>query len=193
MKYSGSLLPLLLVAVLAGLTFWLARISESGSVDRSGKSRHDPDFIVENFTVRRFDAEGSLQHTLASLRMEHFPDDDSTVVTEPRITFHRSAPTQLSANSAWVSKDAKEVRLEGNVRLVRSAADSPETVVTTSRLNILPDDEVARSDAAVTVAQGRSVINGTGLRVDNKSQTTTLLGPVRGTIVRKSAAGDKAP
>lgn len=193
MKHSGSLLPLLLVAVLAGLTFWLQSVSEPGSSDRSGKSRHDPDFIVERFTVRRFDTGGGLQHTLASSRMEHFPDDDSTVVTEPRITFHRTSPTQLSANSAWVSKDAKEIRLEGNVRLVRSAADSLATVVTTTRLSIFPDDEVARTNTAVTIEQGRSVINGTGLVADNKIQTTTLLGPVRGTIVRKSASGDKAP
>lgn len=193
MKHSSSLLPLLLVAVLAGLTFWLQSLSQSGGVDRSGKNRHDPDFIVENFNVRRFDAEGSLQHTLASKRMEHFPDDDSTVVTEPRITFHRASPTKLSAATAWVSKDAKEVRLEGDVRLVRSGADSLETVVTTSSLNIFPDDEVARTNAAVTIEQGRSVIHGTGLIVDNKTQTTTLHGPVRGSIVRKSAAGDKAP
>jgi len=185
MKHAGSLFPLLLVGVLAGLTFWLQRITEPQSADRSGRDRHDPDFIVDTFTVRRFNAEGALQHTLAATRMLHYPDDDTTMVVAPRVTFHSTPPSQLTAEQALVSKDAQSVRLERNVRLSRSAeAGGLGTEVTTTRLDIVPDLETASTDTPVTITQGRSVVTGSGLTADNKIQQTTLFGPVRGTIHR---------
>ena len=192
MKHGGALFPLLLVGVLAGLSFWLQGITEPG-VDRSGRLRHDPDFIVDNFSVRRFDVGGTLQHTVVSRRMAHFPDDDTTHLEAPRMDFHRQPPAVLTANTAWISRDAKEVRLEGNVRFVRGGADGFETVVATSLLNIFPDEETARTDAPVNIAQGLSTIDGTGLVMDNKIQTATLLGPVRGTIHRKPDSERKSP
>jgi lipopolysaccharide export system protein LptC len=188
MRHRGSPLPLIIVGALVGLSFWLQSVSEVPAGDRSGRGRHDPDFIVENFTLRRFDTAGELQHTLVSQRMEHFPDDDSTHVDKPQVTFHSTPPMRLSADTARLSKDAKEVRLEGNVRLVRSGgkdATGMDTVVATSMLDVFPDEERARSDAPVTITQGRSIVNGTGLTADNRVKIITLGGPVRGTIERK--------
>lgn len=193
MKYSGSLFPLLLVGVLAGLTFWLQQVAQPGIADRSGRARHDPDYIVEKFSVRRFNAEGTLQHTLTSPRMSHYPDDDSTVLNAPLIVFHGTPPSRLSGNIAYVSKDAKEVVLDGNVSMVRAGVDAPDTVVSTARLNIFPDDETARSDAAVTITKGLTVINGTGLTIDNKTSITQLFGPVRGIIYRANDSSRKTP
>ncbi|MDP2793455.1 MAG: LPS export ABC transporter periplasmic protein LptC [Sulfurisoma sp.] len=187
MRHAGSLFPLLLIGVLAALTFWLQRVAEPQSADRSGRGRHDPDFIVDSFTVRRFNAEGALQHTLAATRMLHYPDDDTTTVIAPRVTFHATPPTQLTAEQARVSKDAKSVRLERDVRLSRGTeAGRLTTEVTTSRLDVMPDLETASTDAPVTITQGRSVIAGNGLIVDNKTRQTILLGPVRGTIYRNT-------
>lgn len=187
MRHAGSLFPLLLVGVLAGLTFWLQSIAEPPSPDRSGRDRHDPDFIVDTFTVRRFNTEGALQHTLAASRMQHYPDDDTTLVIAPRVTFHGTPPTYLTAEQALVSKDAKAVRLERNVVLSRSGeAGGLTTEVASERLDVLPDLETASTDTPVTITQGRSVVTGSGLIADNKIQQTTLLGPVRGTIHRNT-------
>lgn len=184
MKHTGALFPLLLVGTLAGLSFWLERVTQPQGIDKSGKYRHDPDYIVEGLTVRRFDTTGTLQHTLTAKSMAHFPDDDSTTAFAPHAVFHRQPPATLTADTAWISKDGKEVRLDDNVRMTR--AGTPETVVTTTRLFIQPDDETAHSNAPVTITQGRSIVNGTGLTADNKIQTVTLLGPVRGTIHRNT-------
>lgn len=185
MRHAASLFPVLLVGTLAGLTFWLQRVSEPQNADRSGRNRHDPDFIVDTFTVRRFNTEGALQHTLKATRMLHYPDDDTTTVVAPHITFHGTSPTQLTAEQALVSKDAESVRLERNVRLTRSAESGGlATEVASARLDVLPDLETARTDTPVTITQGRSVVTGSGLVADNKIKQTTLLGPVRGTIHR---------
>lgn len=185
MKHAGSLFPLLLVGVLAALTFWLQRVSEGPVGDRSGRYRHDPDFIVEDFSVRSFGSGGTLQNTLTATRMMHYPDDDTTTVIAPQVVFHAQPPTRLSAEQALVSKDAKQVRLEHNVRLVRAAADGGLPLEATSeRLDVVPDLETASTDTPVTITQGRSIVTGSGLIADNKTRQTTLLGPVRGVIHR---------
>jgi lipopolysaccharide export system protein LptC len=187
MKHAGSLFPLLLVGVLAALTFWLQRISEGPAGDRSGRHRHDPDFIIDDFSVRSFGSTGALQHTLSATRMLHYPDDDTTTVIAPQVVFHSTPPTRLSAEQALVSKDAKQVRLERNVRLLRGAADGSLPIEATSeRLDVVPDLETASTDTPVTITQGRSVVTGSGLIADNKTKQTTLLGPVRGVIHREA-------
>jgi lipopolysaccharide export system protein LptC len=191
MRHAGSLFPLLLIGVLAALTFWLQRVSEGPAGDRSGRNRHDPDFIIDNLSLRTFGSAGQLQHTLKAERMMHYPDDDTTTVAAPRVMFHSTPPTQLSADRALVSKDAVQVRLERNVRLVRGGRDgSLPLEAATERLDVVPDLETASTDVPVTITQGRSVVTGRGLVADNKTRQTMLFGPVRGTIHRDTG---KAP
>lgn len=183
----ATLLPLAMLALLAALTFWLERVTQGAAADGS-KARHDPDFFVENFSVRRFNPEGLLQHTLHSQKMLHYPDDDSTDLVAPRLTYHRDPPTRVSSDTAWLDKDGKHVRLDGNVRVVRGNANGgPETVLSTSVLHAVPDDEVAHTDAPVTITQGKTVINGSGLHADNKTQISVLSGRVHGIIYNKEA------
>ncbi len=183
--HSANLLPLILLTLLAALTFWLER---AGRVDDNGsnKGRHDPDFIVDNFTLRRFKLDGSLQHSLIAKQMLHYPDDDSTSVVDPALTFFgNSPPTRLSSHRARISKDGKQVRLSEEVRVVREAsAEHSELLVTTAEMVVYPDDEIARSSVPVSITQGRSVMNGSGMEVDNRTRTFTLLGPTQGSIHR---------
>lgn len=191
MRYAGSgtrLFPVALMAALAGVTFWLDRTTLSDDNGNNGKYRHDPDYMVNNFHVRRFDADGALQHSLTAQRMLHYPDDDSTRVFAPRLTYHRTPPTHLAADTAWLDKDGKHVELDGNVHIVRESIDDrPPTQIDTSVLYAAPDDEFAHTDAPVTITQGRTVINGTGLETNNKTHISVLYGPVKGTIYPRQA------
>lgn len=183
-----SLLPLLLLTLLAGATFWLERASQLESRDDQGKGRHDPDFIIENFTTRRFNLDGSLQHSLAAKRMLHYVDDDTTEVIAPSLVHYgNSQPTRLAANHAWISKDGKEVLLSDDVRMVRdAAAGNPPLVVTTSELRAYPDDGTARTEVPVTITHGRSVFQGNAMEANNRTHTVSLLGRAHGTLHKSS-------
>lgn len=185
---SATLLPLALLTLLAGATFWLERATKVDGGSMSGNTRHDPDFIIDKFTTRRFNLDGGLQHSLTAQKMMHYADDDTTEVALPAVTyFAHQPPTQLNARQAWVSKDGKEVRLFNDVRMVRAASgDKPELVVSGSELSILPDDEIARTDMPVTIANGRSLLHGNGLEADNRTHIFILLGRAQGTIYKKT-------
>jgi len=188
---AATLFPLVIVGLLAGMTFWLDQATRPPAATSDGKSRHDPDYIIENFSVRRFDPAGALQHTLHAASMHHYPDDDSTVIQSPQITWHRQPPTLITAREARLDSAGKHVQLIGDVRVTRGGVgDKPATVLTTARLDVFPDDELATSNAPVTIDQGRSNISGGGLSANNKTSIYVLEGPVYGIFDR--AAG-RAP
>lgn len=182
---AATLFPLLLVGLLAGLSYWLELASRAPIAANDGKSRHDPDYIIRNFEVRRFDLQGKLQHTVVAEQMRHYPDDDSTQVSAPRITYHRDPPTYIASREAHVSSKGEHVVLHDEVTVTRRGmGNKPDTVLATSRLEAWPDDEIAKSNVPVTIMQGRTNVHGSGLSVDNKTSVYTLEGPVRGIFFR---------
>jgi lipopolysaccharide export system protein LptC len=180
-----SLLPIGMLVVLAALTFWLSRLIEDDKP--RAPERHDPDYIVERFQLRRFDQEGRLQHTLDGTRLTHFPDDDSTLAESPRLIYHQRGATEISAKRALIGRDGKEVELVGDVNILRHAVagDTPPTKLVTASLTVFPDEERGIGREAVTITQGRSVIRGTGLEVDNRTGVSVLHGRVQGTLHRR--------
>lgn len=186
---AATLFPLLLAGLLAGMTYWLEMTSRPPTDARDGKSRHDPDYFVEDFTVRRFGPEGSLQHTLHATSMRHYPDDDSTIVVAPDLIWHRAPVTRTTAREAQLDSEGKHVQLIDDVRIVRAGVQGrPETVLTTSRLDLWPDDERASNAVPVTIVQGRSRVDGSRLQADNKTATYVLSGPVDGLFHRSATA-----
>ena len=191
MKYKPrgqGLFPIALMVLMVGLTFWLQRATELKDNFSDSLIRHDSDYFAENFTVRRFAQTGGLQSTLVSKKMVHYPDDETSVLTEPVMTFFKGPrPTNLTAKQGLVGPDAREVALVGNVRGVRAAtATDPEIVFTSTHLTVFPDDEVMRTTAAVTITQGASVVRGVGMEADNKTQVYQLLSQVNSTIEKKN-------
>lgn len=185
MRISGTtLLPLILLSFVAGLTYWLEKATTSQEARNNANARHDPDYMVDNFTVRRFGEEGQLMQSLVAKHMVHYPDDDTTELTAPNLTIHRSdRPTQVVANSAWLNKDGKEIRLKGNVRVTRPAvASQPATLIETEALTVYPDEEKSVGTVPVTITRGNNVMHGSGVEYLGKEKTARMQGRVHGTF-----------
>lgn len=185
---TASLFPLAILVLLAALTFWLNRLIQ-GDTPR-GPVRHDPDYWVENFKVRRFDANGRLQHTLVGARLVHHPDDDTTIIETPQLNYLRRPPTEIHAGRAIIDSKGKEVELVDGVQVIREGADArqPPTLLETKSLKVFPDDERGRTADPVLITRGSSVIRGTGLEIDNRTGVTVLRGRVTGTLHRNQGA-----
>jgi lipopolysaccharide export system protein LptC len=185
---AATLFPLILIGSLAGVSYWLDFASRAPTGRNDGKTRHDPDYIVENFELRRFDPEGARQHTLRAPLMRHYPDDDSTVVLSPELTYHRAPTTQVSAREAKVDSQAKHVELIDDVRVTRrGVAGKPDSVLTTSHLDAYPDEEIATSNMPVTITQGPTNVTGSSMKANNKTQIYVLEGPVHGIFHRNKS------
>jgi lipopolysaccharide export system protein LptC len=171
--------------VLAAGSLWLERAVRAPERDLSGKTRHDPDFIAEDFGVTKMSATGKPEYRLYAARMLHYPDDDSTDIVGPRLVQSRdnAAPIIIRADRGQVSRNGEEASFYGNVVVVREAGRGrSELRMQTEYLQIFPERDLARTDKPVIITEGRSRLSGVGMELNNKTRQFKLLSQVRGTF-----------
>ena len=180
---SAFIFPLVLLSLMALLTFWISRVVQPSTARIDGSSRHDPDYIVNNFVTTQTDINGDLRYKLAAVEMKHFPDDDSTILQRPRYTqFAVDKPyTQVEGLRGFVSSNGEQVEVVDNVRVIRQAFEGKgELTVDSDYLKIFPNDEVVQTPSPVVIRQApKTVIHATGMVYDKKTRTITLLHKVK--------------
>lgn len=177
-----NLLPILLMLSLAALTLWLRITLEVPGKGDRGEKRHDPDAIVDNFTVTRLNEQGAAQYTLTASRMIHFADDSSTELETPQVVKLGEGPrVTITAERGTVTQDGNEAFLHGNVVVVRAATPEREELrMRTDYLHVLAEKNIARTDRLVTITEGPSVLSGVGMEFDENAHQFALLSKVRG-------------
>lgn len=182
-RWSGQLFPLLVLGLLAALSFWLEQAVNLPEARHDGKQRHDPDSFVENFTVRRFSVDGLLQYRLVGPSLKHFADDDSTLIEQPHLTYYRpGAPDMtLAGNHGFATSKGTTVYFWDNVVATRAATETrPEMQAHMPDLTVQPDDGLAFTASPVELTQGSSWMTGVGMNLDNNASTFVLQSQVRG-------------
>jgi lipopolysaccharide export system protein LptC len=158
---------LMLLALLAALTFWIDRAVQPPQPKRDGSTRHDADYIVTNFTSTRADPFGNPRYSLAGAEMRHFPDDDSTDLVRPRFALYalKKPTTQIIADRGQISSNGDNVYFMDNVKVIRAAtATKGEMTVLTNYLHIMPQQDYVETDKPVVILQApHTVIHATGL------------------------------
>jgi lipopolysaccharide export system protein LptC len=183
------LFPLGLMLALAALTFYLDRAVNDEDTHPAMR-RHDPDYIVVNFTTTTYNRDGAAESTLSASRMEHFPDDDTTELTAPRVV--QTKPDQprmtLRADRGKLSRDGEDVYLYDNVVLEREAgAGHTAARLTTDYLQVVRDRSLVRTDRPVNIVEETRALSGKGMEYSNETQHFTLNADVRGRFEAKSA------
>jgi lipopolysaccharide export system protein LptC len=182
---ASSLFPLLLILAVAAASFWLERAVQAPERDNSGKTRHDPDFIAEDFGITKMDATGKPEYILSAERMQHYPDDETTSVVAPRLVQrHDNAnPVVIRADRGLIVKKGEEASFYGSVVVVREAGrGQSELRVQTEYLQVVPDRDLARTDKPVIITEGRSRLSGVGMEFNNRTRQFALQSQVRGTF-----------
>jgi lipopolysaccharide export system protein LptC len=183
-----SLFPLALIALLAALTLWLQWVIQASPGGGSAAKRHDPDFVVNNFTIVRYGAAGTIESSLTAVKMIHFPDDETTHLDLPRAASFKpmAAPVRIMADEGTLSKEGDEAVFYGNVVVAREATpERPELRVTTDHLRIEQKNDSAHTDEPVVIVQGESRLTGVGMDMSKQDQTFKLRSQVRGSFERK--------
>jgi len=169
-----ALVALTLLVTLTVLTWWAADYAQRAiPVDPPARLTHEPDAWGERIVMLRTDAHGLPVNRLEGDYMEHFPDNDSYEVRQPRATGLRADDpvTVGTARQAVIDQNGLRVTLNGQARLHRVADGSRAALdVTSEQLIILTDQDVVHTELPARVTQGNSRMDGVGMRYDNRSR-----------------------
>ena len=174
--------PLILLALLATMSFWLDRKVQPPAHRPDGSTRHDPDFVIEGFSAVKMNPDGTRRYALAAKRMVHFPDDNSTQLELPRLVYfdYQRAPVTIRSETAEAMQGGDDVFFRGDVQIIRSAyASNAELGVFTSFLHVIPDKDLAKTDKPVRMVEGNSTASSVGLEFNNATREIKLLSEVK--------------
>ena len=185
-------MPIVLLAALAALTWWLdAQITSDGNRG-NGSQRHDPDLIVEGVRAVELDKAGKPVQIIAAQVARHFPDDETVEFEHPHIVVTQPDRPRFTVRSerGRVSADRENVWFEGNVRAEREGEPGPDEQgnragpvrLTTEFLHVIPRKDKALTDRPVTIEESHGIIRATGLELDNRERTLKLVSKVQGTL-----------
>lgn len=175
MSWRGWLgIVLLLAALVSGWSAWKMRERAPQAVASERRS----DYVLRDFELVVLGKDGSESVRLRAPELQRNRSDESLdVVTPVFLVPDPDTPWQLTAERAWVSADGELARLEGNV-----AGDSqagPPTTFRTDRLELLPGQDLARTEDRVTFTRPGIMQTGVGFEANLKTQQYTLLSQVR--------------
>jgi len=181
---ANTLFSLGLAAGLAALTFWLERTVSAPTGAASAARARVPEFVVDDITATAMDQSGRAESRLTARRMLYYPEEEMTEVVDPRLTQfpEKGPPVRISAERGTVDREGSEVRLYGNVVVVRDpVGDRPPLRMDTSYLQVFPKTELARTPEPVLITEGNSKLSGVGMEYDNAKRVLELKARVSGT------------
>lgn len=163
----------LLIILVIG-TWWAADYTQRAiQIDPPPRMTHDPDSWARNFVLVRTDTSGTAINRLEGDAMRHYPDDDSYAITEARaIGQQPGSPITIgTSDTAVMDRDGTRIIMSGNAHLHRMPAQDRNALdVKSEQLTLLPDQDVVFTDLPALVINGKSTMNGKGMRYDNKTR-----------------------
>ncbi len=174
--------PLVPLLLLLAATYWLNQQVQPLPPKPDNSKRHDPDFIISDFSATTLNGQGMPRFLISAQKMVHYPDDDSTHLDEPRLSSFNAGrpPVHAFARQGEVSSKGDEIFLHDEVKLVRAAsATQSEMIFTTAYLHVVPEQDLADTDHPITLVDVHNTLHAVGMRFDNKTRVVKLLAQVK--------------
>ena len=167
---------LLLAAVVSGWSAW--RMRERGAAAAVAAERSD--YVLRDFELVVLGKDGTESVRLRAPELQRRRGDESLDVASPVFLIPGTETTwRLRADRGWVSADGELARLEGDVAGDSAPGQGPATTFRTGRLELLPRQDLARTDDAVRLSQPGIIQNAVGMEANLKTQQYRLLSKVR--------------
>jgi lipopolysaccharide export system protein LptC len=186
LEQASSYLPLLLMALLALGTWWLVKNTPLVEEQRTAAPpRHEPDYQMSQFLVRRFAADGAMRAQIEGDQMRHYPDTDTLEIDNVRL--RAIAPdghvTRANARRALSNGDGSEVQLMGGAHVVRESPAGDDPVEFRGEfLHAFLNTERVRSHLPVVVTRGGMELHAEAMDYDNLERVVQLKGHVTATF-----------
>jgi len=179
----------LILSIAAALGWWVSRGPEDLLFTPKPMQRHEPDYILEDFTMTSSGDDGLPRYRMMGAMMTHYPDTDEAQVDKPRMEFIAVGGERwiITAVQAQAEQKGDIVKLLGEVSVVRddqsSQGKGPVSSLKTDSLDIHVADGYADTDEDVIITQTFGVTRARGLRINFRQRHLYLKSRVRGEYV----------
>jgi lipopolysaccharide export system protein LptC len=189
-------LPLACMAVLALGSYWVVRsvapLAEPAAPQVRG---HQPDYFMDGFAIKTFDANGRMRSEVMGDKVRHFPDTQWLEIDGIRIRSFdaKGILTTATADRGLTNEDGSEVQLIGNAQVVREGTaksgekPSPSMQYRSEFLHAFMNTEQLQSHKPVELIRGNDRFKADSMHFDNAQQVLQLEGRVQGTLVPTSS------
>ena len=183
-----AFLPMVLLAILLWGSVWLVRNAPkvvSGPV--VAKTSHEPDYFVNNFTLKTYSLQGDLKSFLQGTSSLHFPDTLTNLIEQPVVhSISRSGRlTTAVAKRSLSNEDGSEIQLIGQAVVHKQglATQDPAMTLRSEFIHFFANTDSLVTYAPVKIERGENRFQGNGLKADNLNQRFLLKGQVKVLLV----------
>ncbi|WP_347555926.1 LPS export ABC transporter periplasmic protein LptC [Robbsia sp. KACC 23696] len=186
--------PIVVMAILAGATYWLLQSSLKPAAQPAAKQvGHTADYFGNDLSVTMLDDTGNVQYRLNARTLTHYEDDQNSVLTDPALRSFKPGSPIITATSkrGVVNSDASIVNLYDDAKVVRAPGPAdPPMEADSSHFEVLVNDDTIRTEKPVKLTRGPSIATATqGMTYINTTRSAQLFGNVRGSIAAQQLNG----
>ena len=180
-KILNTLIFALIAVVVAALGYWNLA-PDSARQAQQANNDNVVDFYAVGARTVQFQDDGKLHYRMSADKLEHIKSTDITLVDNPKLDLYRGSelPWKVTSQRAEVSPGGAEVELIDDVRIARTDAKNRPTVITSSRMTVIPDKEYAQTEQAVRIVAANGVTTAQGMKAYLNDGRMLLLSNVRG-------------
>lgn len=182
----GTALPLVLMALLALGSWWLVRNAPKPlPAPTERPAREAPDYLMQGFEIRRFDAQGEARVRVQGQRLRHYESPQRIEIEEATITASAADGREavLTARNARADPQGRRIELLGQAQVRARAADGRPLRIDSQALTLEGATQQMRTEQPVTVQWGASTLQAQGLQYDHPGRRLELKGPVRAELL----------
>ncbi|HEY1026119.1 MAG TPA: LPS export ABC transporter periplasmic protein LptC [Pseudomonas sp.] len=180
-KAFNILIFALIAAVVAALGYWNIAPDSARQPQQAGEDNAVDFYVVGAHTVQYQD-DGKIHYRMTADKLEHIKSTDITLIDTPKLDLYRGTeqPWKVTSQRAEVSPGGVEVELIDDVRIARTDAKGRPTVITSSRMTVIPDKEYAQTEQAVRIEAANGVTTAQGMKAYLNDGRMILPSNVRG-------------
>jgi lipopolysaccharide export system protein LptC len=176
----------LILALLGAGTFWVDRASRVGETQPT-LAAGERDFFLSDFRAVQMSIVGKPQYVLVAQHMDHFPEGDIDVLTNP--VFKDISPGEptllIKSPVARLLNPANEIIFDREVQIVRDASEnSSRLVINTSALTWKIGPGTGFTDMPVDGLDDTTHVTAVGMDIDRNASRIRLHEQVRTIYVK---------
>ncbi len=183
---SAGLLPLVLLVLLAGISYWLEGISRFAPERARQAARGVPDFVMDRFRSVQTGGDGRPLYTITAEQLRHYAPTEQSELSraELRDLTPERPPLTVRAETARYLHLSEVVHFAQQVVMIREAwRDTPRMTLTTSDMTVLPREGKASGKGALTLRDDTMQVSAVGFDADKNARIVRLHSKVKAVYV----------